>query len=81
VGQSLQAAGFFDGRGGKTVLLGREGDRIVVSFVVRPSTVNNPQHLQFFRDFAQELSQQVFAGRPVVIRLCDEHLNVRKTLP
>jgi hypothetical protein len=81
VGQRLQAAGFFDGRGAKTVLLTREDGRIIVSFVVLKHAVGNPEVLQFFQEFCRELSQQVFGGSPVVVRLCDEHLQVHKTLP
>jgi len=81
VGRHLQAVGFFDGRSPKTVLLAREGPRTVVSFVVLKHALSDPQVLQFFRDFGRELSQQDFGGRPVEIRLCDEHLNIQKTLP
>jgi hypothetical protein len=81
VGQRLKAEGFFDGGGAKTVLLSRQGGRPIVSFVIRQEALNNPQVLQFFRELSRQLSQEVFAGQPVEIRLCDEYLHVKKTLP
>jgi hypothetical protein len=81
VGQRLQAEGFFDGRGAKTVLLSREGGKTVATFVVRKDAVNDPQVLEAYREFARQLSQDIFAGQPVEIHLCDEHLNVQKKLP
>jgi hypothetical protein len=81
VGVRLQLAGFFNGHDAKTVVLKREKGRVVVSFVILPFAFQDPEILQFFSDFRQELSQQVFGGQAVEIRLCDEYLRVKKTLP
>jgi hypothetical protein len=80
VGSVLRRAGYFDGQGGKTVVLRREGNRLVVSFVVLAWAVDAPQAQQEMRAI-QSLIRQELGGRPVEVRLCDENLRVKRTLP
>jgi hypothetical protein len=81
LGRFLQAQGYFNNQGGKTVVLAREEGRLIMSIVLVANSWNNPQAIQEFRQFSQMISQQVFSGQPVQIRLCDEHLRVQRTLP
>ena len=72
---------FFDGQGAKTVQVSRADGKVIVSFVVLRTALNNPEALTWFRELARGLSQEVFEGVPVKIHLCDETLKVMKTVP
>jgi hypothetical protein len=80
LGRFLQQDGFFNGRGAKTVTVARQGDTFLVSFVVVRDTWNRPDALEWFRKVDAEMSDHVFGGAPVEIRLLDENLTLQKTI-
>jgi hypothetical protein len=80
LGTFLRDVGFFNGQSPKTVRLSVEGNRLVISFVVQEWVLHDPRALEEFRTIGQRASQQAFRGRPVVVELCDEYLEVQKRL-
>ncbi len=79
-GAFLREAGFFDGHGSKSVRVSLDGQRLVISFIVQDWVVHDAPTLQEFRTLGQQASQRAFAGRPVVVELCDAYFNVKKRL-
>jgi hypothetical protein len=80
LGDVLRRAGFFDGRTPAAVQVAREGERVIVAFIVQPRVLNNLQDQQFFRALGVQASAQAFAGRPIEVRLCNEFFEVKKKL-
>ena len=80
LGAFLREAGFFDGHGSKSVRVSLDGQRLVISFIVQDWVVHDARTQQEFRTLGQQASQRAFAGRPVVVELCDAYFNVKKRL-
>jgi hypothetical protein len=80
LGRLLQEAGYFNGHGGKTVQVSREGSRFAIAFVVARRAWEDAEIQQEFRTLASLASEKVFDGRLVEVRLCDENMRVRKKL-
>jgi hypothetical protein len=80
LGAFLRQDGYFDGRGPKSVLLARDGDRMVISFVVQNWVLHDVHTQQQFRAIGQQAAQRALGGRPAEVRLCDEQLQVKKKL-
>jgi hypothetical protein len=80
LGRLLQEAGYFNGNGGKTVQVSREGSRFVIAFVVARRTWEDARIHEGFRTLASLASEKVFDGRLVEVRLCDENMRVREKL-
>jgi hypothetical protein len=80
LGQQLQACEFFDGKGPKTVVLTYEGHRILVSVVVLPWARDDPRAIALLEEIGRGISGDVFDGRPVQMRLCNEYLRAFRTL-
>jgi hypothetical protein len=80
LGAFLRQAGYFDGRSPKTARIARDGNRLVLTFVVQDWVPRDPQAQQQFRAIGQQASQLAFGGRPVAVELCDQYFNVKKRL-
>jgi hypothetical protein len=80
LGTLLQAEGYFDGKGAKSVRISRAGGRAVVEFVLQQNAWFDPQVVKQFEELKPKLSKAVFDGAPVEIRLVDEDLETHKTL-
>jgi hypothetical protein len=78
LGALLRELGGFDGTGPKSVQVSRDGNRVAVCIIVADKERNDPNAEQDFREFGQEASQRAFGGRPVEVRLCDEHFTVKR---
>jgi hypothetical protein len=78
--ESLRGVGFFDGQTPKSVRVSRDGDRVVVSFIVQEWVLKDLEVQQQFRTIGQQASQQAFGGRPVAVELCDDYFTVKKRL-
>jgi hypothetical protein len=73
LGQYLVGAGFFDGKP-KTVQLDRSGNKVEFRMVVLSGRDQDPHFNQTVKQFAVELSRNVFDGVAVDIHLCDQYL-------
>jgi hypothetical protein len=80
LGKLLQDERYFNGVGGKTVRITRDGNRAVVDFVVQENAWLDLEIVKSFEQLKPRLSQEIFDGRPVQIRLIDESMEVRKTI-
>jgi hypothetical protein len=80
LGTLLRQAGYFDGKGPKSVRVARDGNRVVISLVVSKRALTNLQVQQEFRAIGQQASQKVFGGRQVTVELCDEYFAVKMKL-
>ena len=81
LGAALQRCGFFDGVGGKDVLLER-GDRgFVVTFVVQEGVWDDPASVARFTIIGRLLSALAFGHKPIEVRLSDQYLSIKKALP
>jgi hypothetical protein len=80
LGEALHKSGFFDGKGRKSVRVSLDGNRLVISFVVKDRVLRDPKMQDAFRTVGREASQQAFGGRPVVVELCDQYFEVKKKL-
>jgi hypothetical protein len=81
VGQFLQRERYFDGLGGKTVQVSRNGDGYSVAFVIQQGHWDKPDVVQYFQGLGRRLSREVFDGKRLEVRLCDEWLSTKKTIP
>jgi hypothetical protein len=80
LGQFLQDDGYFDRPTASRVQLAHESDHITISFVVSRDAWNDQQIIASYRSMGEDISESVFAGKPVEVRMCDEELTVRKKL-
>jgi hypothetical protein len=80
LGFALQQAQVFDGGNPKSVYLGRDGNGWAVSVCLPEGMWDNPEQVRFWEDLRGRLARQTFDGQPVVLRLRDVRLTVRKTL-
>jgi hypothetical protein len=79
--EALRQAGFFDGRNPAAVQVAREGDHMIVAFIVQPWVLQDMHVQKEFRAIGDRASAQAFAGRRVEVWLCDELFNPKKKLP
>jgi hypothetical protein len=80
LGRALQDQGVFDGASPKDVRLTRPGGRFVVQVVLARGAWHDPENVASYEDLRRRLSEDVFSGAPVELRLCDEELTTKKTL-
>jgi hypothetical protein len=76
----VRQAGFFDGRSSAVVQVAREGDRMIVSFILQLWAVNDVRIQGEFSAMGDQASAKAFAGRRVEVRLCDEYSNTKKKM-
>lgn len=79
LGDALKQAQFFDGENPKTVLLAKRTNGTTVSFVVGDGRWDNPNTIAAFHMMGDNHSKSL--GRPLMIRLCDSDLTVKKEIP
>lgn len=65
----------------KTVQLDKSGDTYQYRVVVKEGIDKDEQYIALYRDFANELSKNVFNGAKVEVDLCDKHLKTLKAVP
>jgi len=80
LGTFLRRDGYFNGQGPKSVRISRDGNRLVVDFVVQNWVFQDRPVQQEFRQLGQEISQQAFGGDPIEVHLCDEMFRVKVKL-
>ena len=79
LGDLLKAMGFFTGQHEKTVVLRRTSESTTVAFVVSDGAWDRPEIIGFFRTVGEKVADLGWK-KPVVIQLCDPHLNVKKEI-
>jgi hypothetical protein len=79
-GAFLRNSGYFNGRGPKAVRVSRDGNPIVVSFIVQQWVLNDLQTQLGFYTLGQQAAEQAFGGEPVDVHLCDEYFRVKKRM-
>jgi len=80
VGRVLQQQRFFDGSGGKTVVVSRATDMYNVSFVLLPGYWDKHDVQDYFEGLGGQISAQAFDGQRIEVRLCDEWMDVKKRI-
>ena len=60
--------------------ISKSGDVYVFQMVIKPG-MDYMQYEFFFRDYAKQMSEEVFGNRPVSIHACDEYLNTLTQFP
>src|SRR5262249_48076614 len=81
LGRAFQQTGFFDNSGPKTARLSKSGDACVIAYCVQDWVFNDQQAIDELRDYSRQLAEGVFQGNVAEIRLCNEYLITRKTIP
>lgn len=80
VGDALRETGFFDGKKGRDVILGREGSDVFVRVFVKAEAIGRPSvHALFGDGLGVRLAAKAFAGRSLVVKICDESGQDRHT--
>jgi hypothetical protein len=77
VGESLTMLGFFNADGPASVQVVKEGETFLVRFVTVDSAWSDPEAKTGFSYIGWSLSQSCFAGKPVVIELCDTSFDTK----
>ncbi len=77
LGQALQSAGFFEGRGAD-VFLSKHNDGVALSFVVGQRAWDNPALVSDFERIVRQAAPSV-GGLPVKLRLVDTSLDLKKS--
>ena len=81
VAKALQDASYFgDANNGKTVLLDKTGDSIVISFVVNPDKASDPNIQKSFHDLGVGVTKSL-SGKLTTVRLVDPELNEKQSMP
>ena len=80
LGQALKDVGYFDTQTAKSVQVAKNGQTVVVKFVVNSGAWGNEETVLAFGVMRTHLGEKIFAGQPVEVRLCDDHFNTKKTL-
>lgn len=75
LGNYFTQEGVFGDTGGKDVLVRKEGDSYVISFVFSSEAANDEAVQEEFRAFGGLISSHVFKDAPVVMRIVDAELN------
>lgn len=78
LGDLLKQIQFFDGQRSKTVLVEKNDARTAVSFVLNNGRWDDPIIVAFFRRTGESLAASL--GRPLLIRLCNSELVVKKEI-
>lgn len=80
LGNYLKENGFFNGARANDVQLTRDNDGFAIGFIVEWQAIADRNVQRQFELFAGELAQNVFPGRPVTVRLCNNFFLTRKSL-
>jgi hypothetical protein len=80
LGRVLQQQRYFDGIGGKTVQVSRAGDGYSVAFVIQQGRWDKPGVPEYFQGLGKQISAEIFDGKRIEVRLCDEWMNTKKTM-
>ena len=80
LGQYLIQSEFADGEE-KTVQLAKTGSTYEFRMVVKKGLENDEEYAQVFKQFAADISQNVFNGAQVDLHACDETLETLRVFP
>ncbi len=80
VGKFLQEDGYFSGNNEASVLVEKERKQYTVTFVMLNPEQPSEEVLAYFRGLTPRLSQEVFNGDRVEIKLSDPEMNVKRTI-
>jgi hypothetical protein len=80
LGQFLQRIKYFSGQRPASVQVARDGERYIVSFVLQPGAWAQPDVLASAAQLRVAIAAEVFEGKPVEVRLCDEELTPQRML-
>ena len=79
--KALKDASYFGGdTAGKTVLLDKTGDSIILSFVVNPDKAGDPATQKLFHDLGVGVAKSI-SGTLTTIKLVDPELNEKQSMP
>jgi hypothetical protein len=81
LGELLQQIKYFDGQGPRTVLVARDAAGVKLTFVVMEGFWNDAEMLREIQALGQQIRREIFGNEAAEIRLSDERLRVKKTLP
>ena len=80
LGNYLIESGFAGGES-KTVQINKEGGTYQFKIVVKKGIEQDNEYAQVFKQFAYEISKDVFNGSQVDIDACDENLKTLRVFP
>ncbi|HQU55392.1 MAG: hypothetical protein KDC59_23235 [Saprospiraceae bacterium] len=80
VGEYLVSSGFADGQE-KTVQLAKTGGTYEFKMVVKKGLEQDQEYATLFKNFAAEMSRDVFGGAQVDLHACDENLETLRVFP
>ena len=60
--------------------ISKVGDGYIFQLPIKPG-MNYMQHQFYLRDYAKQMSEEVFGNQPVSIHACDEYLNTLTQFP
>lgn len=79
LGEYLISSGFADGAE-KSVQLEKEGETYQFRMVVKEGFEKKEEFLALAKQFANEMSLDIFDGAPVEVHLCNDHLETLKVV-
>jgi hypothetical protein len=79
LGDFLVREKFFDGNE-KTVQLNKAAGVYEVRMVIKKGFDQDPHNLELFKEFAAQISRDVYGSAPVDIHLCDEYLKTLRVV-
>jgi hypothetical protein len=80
LGRTLKELGYFNGGTRKTVQLSRKDNRYVIAFVIQEGAWTDPDAVEELRLLGLQVAARIYDGQPVEVRLCDQHMSVKKSL-
>ena len=80
VSEYLVSSGFADGQE-KTVQLAKTGGTYEFKMVVKKGLEQDQEYATLFKNFAAEMSKNVFDGAQVDLHACDENLETLRVFP
>lgn len=79
LGQYLVTEKFYDGNE-KTVQIRKNGNTYEFRMVIKKGLDNDQEFIQIVKQFAKEISANVFEGNHVDVHLCDRHLKTLRVV-
>lgn len=71
---------FADDKNPKTIEFDKNNNMYLFRMVVYKGAEKNESNVTLLGDFAKELSEKVFDGKPVTLHMCDDNLNTLKEI-